>query len=182
METGKELHRFDGHEGAVYSVAFSPDGHRALSGSKDQSIRLWDVETGQELRRFDGPKSAVLGVAFSPDGHRALSGSEDKTARIWDLTSGKELFKLEDHDGNVDAVAFTPFNKKAMRLAHPPYDDEIAFSLIDLKDCIGHWHEDTKIGKETFLPRSSGSTFPRRLTATVRLLRGSPFAPHLIAA
>jgi 4-hydroxythreonine-4-phosphate dehydrogenase len=31
-------------------------------------------------------------------------------------------------DGHADAVCFTPFNKKAMRLAHPPYDDEISFS------------------------------------------------------
>jgi 4-hydroxythreonine-4-phosphate dehydrogenase len=31
-------------------------------------------------------------------------------------------------DGRADAVCFTPFNKKAMRLAHPPYDDEISFS------------------------------------------------------
>jgi hypothetical protein len=39
-----------------------------------------------------------------------------------------------------------------------------------------------KLGKETFLQDLSGSTFPRRLTATVRLLRGSPFAPHFISA
>src|SRR5262249_21756143 len=31
-------------------------------------------------------------------------------------------------DGRADAVCFTPFNKKAMRLARPTYDDEIAFS------------------------------------------------------
>jgi 4-hydroxythreonine-4-phosphate dehydrogenase len=32
------------------------------------------------------------------------------------------------HEGRAEAVCFTPFNKKAMRLAHPPYDDEISFS------------------------------------------------------
>src|SRR4029077_18541729 len=36
--------------------------------------------------------------------------------------------------------------------------------------------------KGIVLPKSLGSTFPRRLTATGRLLRGSPFAPHFISA
>ena len=45
-----ELHSFKGHTSDVGSVAFSPDGKRALSGSHDKSVRLWDLETGKELR------------------------------------------------------------------------------------------------------------------------------------
>jgi 4-hydroxythreonine-4-phosphate dehydrogenase len=36
--------------------------------------------------------------------------------------------------GKAGAVFFTPFNKKAMRLAHPSYDDEINF----IRDALGH--------------------------------------------
>jgi WD40 repeat protein len=70
----------------VYSVALSPDGLRALSGSLDRALKLSDVATGQELRTFTGHTDAVSSVAFSPDGHTALSGSRDKTLRLWDLT------------------------------------------------------------------------------------------------
>jgi WD40 repeat protein len=60
---------------AVYGVAISPDGRRALSCGPDRTIRLWDVETGQELRRMLCP-TAVAAVAFSPDGRRALSDGD----------------------------------------------------------------------------------------------------------
>jgi WD40 repeat protein len=62
------------HTGHVMSVTFSPDGTRALSGSNDKTLKLWDVATGKLLRNFEGHTFGVLTVAFSPDGTRALSG------------------------------------------------------------------------------------------------------------
>jgi WD40 repeat protein len=54
-ETGKEIRVFKGHEGGVWSVAFSPDGARVLTGSsEDDTARLWDAETGKEIRVFKG--------------------------------------------------------------------------------------------------------------------------------
>jgi len=47
-----------GHSGKVFSVALLPDGARALSGSSDRSLRLWDLKTGAELRRFEGTNMA----------------------------------------------------------------------------------------------------------------------------
>src|SRR4051794_9211049 len=39
-----------GHSGEVLSVAFSPDGKYALSGSRDQSIKLWELSSGKEVK------------------------------------------------------------------------------------------------------------------------------------
>jgi hypothetical protein len=87
-------------------AAFSPDGTRALSGSWDQTIRLWAVASGECVRTFDGHYAAVLGVAFSGDGGTAVSTSFDNTVGMWDLKSGAQLVSLAGHADAVTSVAF----------------------------------------------------------------------------
>jgi WD40 repeat protein len=68
-------------------VAFSPDGKRIVSGSRDKTVRLWDAQTGQPIGQpLQGHGESVNSVAFSPDGKRIVSGSTDKTVRLWDAS------------------------------------------------------------------------------------------------
>jgi WD40 repeat protein len=68
----------------VWSVAFSPDGHRLASASWDNTIRVWNADTGQPLGApLTGHTDVVWSVAFSPDGHRLASASGDQTVRLW---------------------------------------------------------------------------------------------------
>ena len=71
-----------GHSDDVKSVSFSPDGRRIVSGSRDETIRIWDAESGQELLKLEGRSGSVFSVSFSPDGRRIVSGSDDMTIRI----------------------------------------------------------------------------------------------------
>ena len=68
------LQTLEGHTDEVSSVALTPDGRRALSGSWDKTLRLWDLETGACLQTLEGHTGWVESVALTPDGRRALSG------------------------------------------------------------------------------------------------------------
>src|SRR5436190_9710166 len=74
-----------GHTDTVLSLAFLPDNVRAVSGSSDRTLKLWDIRTGELLRTFVGHEGPVYAVAVSPDGRRVASAGGDRTVRVWDV-------------------------------------------------------------------------------------------------
>ena len=68
----------------VGAVAFNPNGRTIVTGSWDNTLRLWDVDTGQPIGApLQGHTDSVRSVVFSPDGTLIVSGSGDKTLRLW---------------------------------------------------------------------------------------------------
>lgn len=80
-----------GHTGAVYALAFSPDGMWAASAGADQTVRVWNVETGQVAKQLSGHAAAIYGLAFQADSKQLVSGSADGSARLWNVDSGAEV-------------------------------------------------------------------------------------------
>jgi WD40 repeat protein len=95
-----------GHQGWVYAVEWSSDGGRLVTGSSDNTARIWSAE-GTALHELTGHTSLVRVVTWSPNGARVATGSDDNTARIWSA-DGTALHELTGHTGEVNAVAWSP--------------------------------------------------------------------------
>jgi small GTP-binding protein len=106
--------KLTGHEGWVKSVAVSPDGTWAASGSDDKTVKIWDLATGAYWATLQGHESHVYSVAITPDGERILSASVDKSVRVWDASLGRELARLDGHTKTVWSVVALRDNSRAL--------------------------------------------------------------------
>jgi WD40 repeat protein/serine/threonine protein kinase len=92
--TGKYLRTLEGHTGDVNDINISSNGHRLISVSEDQTIRVWDTRIGTCLKVLKGHSADIYGVTCSPDGQYLASGSGDNTLRLWSLNSAQSDYYL----------------------------------------------------------------------------------------
>ncbi|KAF0156945.1 MAG: wd40 repeat subgroup [Syntrophaceae bacterium] len=104
----------------IYSVAYSPDGRRILSGDSAGQMKLWDIASGREVTSVMATRGfvkVVRSLAFSPDGRHAVSGGSDNRVIIWnatDLTPIKTFVSPDSSTGllsGIQSVAFSPDGK-----------------------------------------------------------------------
>ncbi len=106
-----------GHEGWITAVAVSPDNRYLITGSDDNTARLWDLQAedvAQSAVVLRGHEGAIRAVAVSPDNRYLITGSRDDTARLWDLQAedvAQSAVVLREHEGAIDAVAVSPDNR-----------------------------------------------------------------------
>ena len=97
-----------GHTSFINTQVIAPDGKTLISGSADNTIRIWDMTSGQTLRTLAGHTSFVNALTLTPDGKTLISGSADRTIKIWDLATGKLVHTLLGHTGYVNALDVSP--------------------------------------------------------------------------
>ena len=85
---GECLRVFSGHTAHVFSLDLSPAGNVLVTGSVDETVRLWDVRRGTCMNVLPAHSDPVTSVRFSPDGTVVCSGSYDGLVRLWSVATG----------------------------------------------------------------------------------------------
>jgi WD40 repeat protein len=95
-------------------VAFSPDGARLASASRDGLARVWDLRRERLERTLLGHAAAVAGIAFAPEGTRLASWDVGGGLRVWDLAPTASDGLLGEHGSYVYAIAHTPDGERIL--------------------------------------------------------------------
>ncbi|MGF1494667.1 MAG: AAA family ATPase [Microcoleaceae cyanobacterium] len=109
------------HDGHILSADVSPDGKWIVTGSKDQTVKLW-TPNGELIQTLTGHQGRINGVRFSPDGRMIASASDDGTIKLWNL-DGKLLRTIHAHEDTfVQGVSFSPDGRT---IASAGYDNTV---------------------------------------------------------
>ena len=103
--TRKEIKKFDGHTKLALAVAISPDGKLVLSGSQDNTAKIWDWPVLTPIKTLAGHAGPVQALAAKPDG-KQVAVAAGKTVKVWDLATGQAIKELQGHTGDIQCAAW----------------------------------------------------------------------------
>ncbi|KAF7958605.1 hypothetical protein EAE96_002145 [Botrytis aclada] len=139
-----------GHGESILVTQFSPaSSSRMVSGSGDNTARIWDCDTGTPVHTLKGHTSWVMAVSWSPDESRVATGSMDNTVRIWDPKTGKQIGSpMKGHSKWVTNLAWEPYHVQKPgepRLASSSKDSTVRVWLVNQQkiDLVLSGHRDT---------------------------------------
>jgi WD40 repeat protein/serine/threonine protein kinase len=104
---GTLLYTYTAHTDWVNAVCWSPDGQYIASGSRDNSVQVWETTTGV-LAREHPHNASVLAVAWAPDGTRIASGGQDYGVQVWSALGSGPTVAYTGHLDAVTSLAWSP--------------------------------------------------------------------------
>lgn len=86
------LNVYKDHMAAVLDVDYSPTGQELVSGSYDQTLRIFNVNEGHSRDVYHTKRmQRVFGVRFSMDGKYIVSASDDGSLRLWKSRASEKV-------------------------------------------------------------------------------------------
>lgn len=105
--TGEAPFIYRGHRREITSVAWSPDDQQIVSGSRDKTVQIWNVE-GHKILSYLEHKKEIHEVAWSPNGMYIASAGEDNAVRVWEAATGKTSYVYSCRTHMGCRIAWSP--------------------------------------------------------------------------
>jgi len=99
---------YHGHDDKVFALAWSPDGKYIASGSRDKTVRIWDVITGEDSLVYGSHHACLLSLAWSPGVRNHIaSGDTNGVVQVWEAFTGRNIVSYRGHIRFVRSVAWS---------------------------------------------------------------------------
>jgi WD40 repeat protein len=99
----------NGHTAQILSIDLSTDSSTLVSGAKDSTTVIWDMESKKPLKTIK-LKGIVTSVDISHDGKLLAIGTSAGTAYLYNLDNLQQQNIFNDHFEDISAVAISPGN------------------------------------------------------------------------
>jgi WD40 repeat protein len=158
-----------GHSKAVWSISWSHDGTRIVSGSDDKTIKIWDANSGELLNTLEGHSKVVSSVSWNHNDSAIASGSHDKTIKIWDTSNGELLRTLEGHSHTVWSIAW---NHDGRKIISGSWDKTIKIWDADNGELLNTLEGHSNLVSSVFWNRDSSRIISGSADGTINIWNG----------
>jgi len=122
------------HRHLAYTMRFSPDESKLVTGSVDRTYKIWDTLTGELLKTLEGHKSRDGNAFFSVDGELLVTSDWAKTIKLWRVKSGELLWTTKLKNSTYH-LTFSPNGQKLFLYTH------LDSMILDVKTGRTIWSE-----------------------------------------
>lgn len=132
LYTSRQRNQLNGHIGTVNSIQFSPDGQRLVSGSNDNTVKIWNVN-GELVDTLQGKYDSVRNISISPDGEIIAAVNHDRTITLWS-SHGVQIKTIKadiEGPGYSIGVADLDFSPDGKIIVVPGVDGRVRLVNLD---------------------------------------------------
>lgn len=168
---GSNPRTLKGHARAITSTAILGVGKQVVSGSRDGTVRLWNVGDGKEVRKWTTEaRGAVEEIMIDQAGERVLVCKADGDLEVYDVKTGEEVGRVGKPDG-VGALNCAAWDERRGIVVTGHTSGAICFRLIDIRPRSGD--EDLKVEQEVRVKRNEAAIYSLEWTGEGDLLVGT---------
>lgn len=142
VEKGVSVYQNHAHSKRISTIAANVNNCNLLAtGSKDKTIKLFDLRTKNSVRSFIGHKQEVCGLKWSPDLDILASGGNDNKVFLWSPSNESAMLRIDDHNAAVKALAWSTRKRGLLTTGGGTNDTTLKFwnVLMDKKFLKETW-------------------------------------------